>query len=74
MSLGAGRVSWATNRGETVAELPDHSAEAAMAIISDHHWTDRAAGLREMVRVARSRLLVLNIDPAMWDRFWLAAD
>jgi ubiquinone/menaquinone biosynthesis C-methylase UbiE len=54
--------------------LPDDSVDAAMAIISDHHWTDRAAGLREMARVARQRVLVLNVDPAMWNRFWLAAE
>jgi ubiquinone/menaquinone biosynthesis C-methylase UbiE len=54
--------------------LPDVSVDAAMAIISDHHWADRAAGLREMVRVARKRVLLLNVDPAMWNRFWLAAE
>jgi SAM-dependent methyltransferase len=54
--------------------LPDDSVDAAMAIISDHHWTDRAAGLREMARVARRRVLVFNFNPAMWDRFWLAAE
>src|SRR5689334_21728638 len=54
--------------------LPDDSVDAAMAIISDHHWTDRAAGIAEMVRVARCRVLLLNVDPALWDRFWLAAE
>jgi ubiquinone/menaquinone biosynthesis C-methylase UbiE len=54
--------------------LPNDSVDAAMAIISDHHWRDREAGLREMGRVARRRVLLLNVDPAMWDRFWLAAE
>jgi ubiquinone/menaquinone biosynthesis C-methylase UbiE len=68
---GAARVV----RGSAEAiPLPDDSVDAAMAIISDHHWSDRAAGLREMVRVARRRVLVFNVDPAMWDRFWLAAE
>jgi ubiquinone/menaquinone biosynthesis C-methylase UbiE len=33
-------------------ELPfeDDAFDAAMAILSDHHWGDRAAGLREMHR------------------------
>jgi SAM-dependent methyltransferase len=33
--------------------LPDGGADAAMAVLSDHHWSDRAAGLRELRRVAR---------------------
>ena len=35
-----------------------------MAIISDHHWADRAAGLREMCRVARERVVIVNVDPS----------
>ncbi len=57
-------------------ELPfaDDSFDAAMAIISDHHWSDRAAGLREMLRVARRRILILNADPALAESFWLTGD
>ena len=57
-------------------ELPfeDGSFDAAMAIISDHHWSDRAAGMREMLRVARRRVLVLNADPGRADSFWLTRD
>jgi SAM-dependent methyltransferase len=52
----------------------DHSVDAVMAIFSDHHWSDRAAGMREMLRVARKRVLLLNMDPALSDRFWLVRD
>lgn len=52
----------------------DDSFDAAMAIVSDHHWGDRAAGLREMLRVARRRVLVLNADPGRADSFWLTRD
>jgi SAM-dependent methyltransferase len=52
----------------------DDSFDAAMAIISDHHWSDRAAGLREMARVARHRVLLLNADPSLAERFWLTRD
>jgi SAM-dependent methyltransferase len=57
-------------------ELPfeDGSFDAAMAIISDHHWSDRAAGLCEMLRVARHRVLILNADPGLARRFWLTRD
>jgi SAM-dependent methyltransferase len=52
----------------------DDSFDAAMAIISDHHWSNRVAGLREMVRVARRRVLILNADPGLAERFWLTRD
>ena len=40
-------------------DLPfeDDSFDAAMALITVHHWSDPRAGLAEMVRVARGRCL-----------------
>jgi SAM-dependent methyltransferase len=52
----------------------DASFDAAMAIFSDHHWSDRAAGLREMRRVARGPVVILNADPALAEAFWLTRD
>jgi SAM-dependent methyltransferase len=52
----------------------DDSVDAAMAIFTDHHWSDRAAGMREMLRVARERVVVVNVDPAWNGRFWLTRD
>jgi SAM-dependent methyltransferase len=52
----------------------DDSFDAAMAIVSDHHWKDRPAGLREMTRVARDRVLLLNADPSLTLEFWLTRD
>ncbi len=37
---------------------------------SAHHWRDRAKGLQELRRVARSRVVVLTWDPAS-PGFWL---
>jgi SAM-dependent methyltransferase len=54
--------------------LDDDSVDAAMAIFSDHHWSDRVAGIREMVRVARKTVLVVNMDPAWAERYWLTRD
>jgi SAM-dependent methyltransferase len=51
--------------------LPDDRADAAMAILTIHHWGDLAAGLRELRRVARSRVVVLHWEPAVVRRFWL---
>ena len=51
----------------------DASFDAAMAVLSDHHWGDRAAGLRELRRVAR-RAIVLTFDSAMADAYWAVRD
>ncbi len=57
-------------------ELPfeDDSFDAAMAIITVHHWADPAAGLAEMGRVARQRVAVLSFDPAPLAELWLVRD
>jgi SAM-dependent methyltransferase len=49
----------------------DDGYSAAMAILTIHHWEDPLAGLREMRRVARRRAVVLTLDPAAVDSFWL---
>jgi SAM-dependent methyltransferase len=36
--------------------FPDGSFDAAMAVLTDHHWSDHAKGLAELRRVARRRL------------------
>ena len=51
----------------------DQSFDAAMAVLSDHHWPDPVAGLREMQRVAR-RVVVFQFDTGRPDRFWLTRD
>lgn len=42
----------------------DDSFDAAMAILTLHHWPDKSAGLREMRRVTRGRIVILTFDPA----------
>lgn len=62
---------------EGVAEsLPfdDGGFDAAMAIITIHHWSDVRAGLAEMVRVARERVILLTFDPAPAEKLWLVRD
>jgi len=51
----------------------DGAFDAAMAVLSDHHWPDRARGLRELRRVAR-RAVVFTFDPAMQDAGWIVRD
>ena len=54
--------------------LADDSVDAAMAVLTDHHWSDRARGLAEMRRVARRRAVVFQHDPSVAGAFWLARD
>ena len=46
-------------------DLPfaDDSFDAAMAVLTVHHWADREAGLGEMARIARRRLVLVAFDP-----------
>jgi SAM-dependent methyltransferase len=54
-------------------ELPfdDNSFDASMAILTVHHWSDKAKGLKEMRRVTRGEIVILTYDPA-FRGFWLA--
>lgn len=56
-------------------DLPfaDQEYDAALAVLTVHHWTDPAAGLRELRRVAR-RQVVLTWDPAVIAETWLVRD
>jgi len=57
----------------SAAALPVHDGafDAALAILTLHHWPDQPAGLRELRRVARDRVVILTWDPA-GPAFWLA--
>ncbi len=46
--------------------------DAAMAMVTIHHWPDIAAGLRELRRVTRGPVVILTFDPERMADFWLA--
>jgi SAM-dependent methyltransferase len=52
----------------------DGSFDAAMAILTLHHWSDVEAGLAEMVRVARQRVVVVGFDSELWSSQWIVSD
>jgi SAM-dependent methyltransferase len=55
--------------------LEDRSVDAAMAILTIHHWDeDQERGVREMRRVARGPVVILTFDPQVSARMWLIAD
>jgi SAM-dependent methyltransferase len=53
--------------------FPDGAFDASMAVLTDHHWEDRAGGLREMRRVA-ARAVLFTFDPSYIEAFWLTRD
>jgi SAM-dependent methyltransferase len=56
-------------------ELPfeDDSFDAAMAVITLHHWSDWRRGIDELRRVAR-RLVIFSWDPSFVGRLWITAE
>jgi SAM-dependent methyltransferase len=61
----------------TAGRLPlrDHSVDAAMAILTVHHWDqEREAGVRELRRVARGPVVILTYLPEVSNRMWLVRD
>jgi SAM-dependent methyltransferase len=55
--------------------LRDASVDAAMAILSLHHWDEeRERGARELRRVARDRVVILTYDSRVSAEMWLMAE
>lgn len=54
--------------------LPSRSVDAALAVLAVHHWSDVAAGVAEMRRVARRRLVFFTWWPEWVARFWLLSE
>ncbi|BEL05265.1 class I SAM-dependent methyltransferase [Actinoplanes sichuanensis] len=52
----------------------DGAADAVMALLTVHHWSDLAAGVAELRRVARRRVVILTWDQAVFRRFWLVEE
>src|SRR5207245_2875974 len=53
--------------------FPSASFDAALAVLTVHHWSDRRGGLTELARVAR-RVVIVTWDPACRDLFWLTSE
>lgn len=55
--------------------LHDNSVDAAMTILSLHHWyPDQQRGVQELCRVARDRVVIVTIDPSVSGTMWLMKD
>jgi len=54
--------------------LPDGHADAAMGVLTMHHWRDLEAGLAELRRIARRRIVLVHWDVEQRGDFWLMHD
>jgi SAM-dependent methyltransferase len=59
--------------GAEALPFPDRTFDAAMAIMTIHHWQDLRRGLAEMQRVAR-RQVVFTWDPEHHQELWIVAE
>jgi SAM-dependent methyltransferase len=57
----------------TAEHLPIHTdaVDAALAVLTVHHWDELAAGIAEMRRIARHRVIILTWDHDVIRNFWL---
>jgi SAM-dependent methyltransferase len=61
----------------SAARLPlrDGAVDAAMAILTIHHWDDdQERGVRELRRVARGPVVIVTYDPVVSGEMWLMRD
>ncbi|MGB6458212.1 MAG: class I SAM-dependent methyltransferase [Streptosporangiaceae bacterium] len=49
----------------------DDAFDAALGVLTVHHWRDRATGLAELRRVARDRVVLFSRDPRAVPSWWL---
>ena len=55
--------------------LRTNSTDAAMALVTIHHWDEELeCGIQELSRVARDAVVILTYDPLVSGEMWLMAD
>jgi SAM-dependent methyltransferase len=54
--------------------LDDKSVDAAMGTLTIHHWHDLDAGLAEMRRVTRKRIVLLTVDAEKNSAIWTLSE
>jgi len=68
----AGKKVPAINAKADNLPFDDDTFDAAMAMVTIHHWPDIDKGLKEMRRVTRGRIVIMTFDPQELDNFWNA--
>jgi SAM-dependent methyltransferase len=65
----------AIRAGAAALPLLDDAVDAAMAVLTVHHWdADQERGVRELRRVARGPVAILTGDPEVSGQGWLMRD
>ena len=65
----------AIRAGAGALPLRDDSVDAAMAILTIHHWDeDQERGVRELRRVARGPVVIITYDYEVSNEMWLMKD
>ena len=59
--------------GAEALPFEDDSFDAAMAVLTIHHWSDWRAGIDELRRVA-GRVVLFSWDPSFARRLWVTAE
>lgn len=54
--------------------FPDGTFDAALAVLTTHHWSDPAAGLDELVRVSRRQVILTWDQQWSTSHFWFVRD
>lgn len=54
--------------------FPDDTFDAAMAVLTLHHWSNVDAGIAELLRVARRRVVIVTFDLDVWAELWIVRD
>ena len=54
--------------------IPDAAVDAALAVLTVHHWPDLDRGLVELRRIARRRVVIMTWDADVFETFWLVRD
>ncbi len=61
--------------GAHALPLRDDAVDAAMAVLTVHHWDEqRERGVRELRRVARGPVVIVTFDPEISGQMWLLRD
>ena len=63
------QIEWKQGDAQTLP-FGDDTFDAAMGVLTIHHWSDAKGGLSEMARVSRGPLVLLTFDASL-KTFWL---
>jgi SAM-dependent methyltransferase len=69
--IANGKIPAINAKGDNLP-FDDGAFDAAMAMVTIHHWPDMKKGLEELRRVSKKMVLIMTFDPDALDNFWNA--